>query len=428
MASSIIIIGAGVSGLLAARRLSEAGYTVTVLEAAVRPGGRIMTLTGGFSSVVEGGAEFVHGRLPLSMDLAKEAGIVLEPVGGHMVRLRKGQRLGDGGDNAFMGKDWDELMEKMERLERDVPVAQFMASHFPGERYQALRDSVFRFAEGYDLADVGRVSTRALYNEWAREGEDEEYRLEGGYERLGQFLAGACEKAGCRFCFSSVVDVVEWSAGRVDVHTADGSRYSASGLVVTVSLGVLQAGLVKFSPAIDGHMEAAARLGYGSVVKILIEFRSAFWEAVRPAGQTLFVISEEDIPTWWTQTEVGSRLLTGWLAGGKMRAFLLLDRAQQEEACLRSLAGIFSMDAAGLRREVVALRIVDWAGHPYVRGGYSYDTVGAADARTALSASVEATVWFAGEALYEGIAPGTVEAALTSGEEVAEKIREALKK
>ncbi|WP_431217577.1 FAD-dependent oxidoreductase [Puia sp. P3] len=89
---------------------------------------------------------------------------------------------------------------------------------------------------------------------------------------------------------------------------------------------------------------------------------------------------------------------------------------------MRSLAGIFSTDTDELRKEVVALRIIDWAEHPFVRGGYSYDTVGAADARTRLSASVEGTIWFAGEALYEGIAPGTIEAALTSGQEVAEKI------
>jgi len=378
-----------------------------------------MTLTKGFSSVVEGGAEFIHGELPLSLQLAKEAGLGLQPVNGHMVRLQKGRGLDDSGDNAFLGRDWGELMEKMEGLEEDMPVDRFMGENFAGERYQGLRESVFRFAEGYDLADIRRVSTRALYNEWAREGEDEEYRLEGGYQGLVDFLVGECSRLGCRFCFSTQVEEVSWRPGSVECIAASGGRYTASGLVVTASLGVLQAGLLRFSPAVDGHMEAASLLGYGSVVKILIEFRTAFWKA---AGQTLFVISEEEVPTWWTQTEDGDRLLTGWLAGGRMQAFLQLGESQRVDACLRSLARIFSMDIELLRKEVVALQIVDWAKHPYVLGGYSYDTVGAADARTRLSASVEGTIWFAGEALYEGIAPGTIEAALTSGQEVAVKI------
>ena len=378
-----------------------------------------MTLTEGFSSVVEGGAEFIHGELPLSLQLAKEAGLRLQPVNGHMVRLQKGRGLNDSGDNAFLGGDWGQLMEKMEGLEQDMPVDRFMDEYFRGQRYEALRESVFRFAEGYDLADIRRVSTRALYNEWAREGEDEEYRLEGGYQGLVDFLVGECEGLGCRFFFSSRVDIVSWGPGTAEAVTVDGSRYTASAMIVTASLGVLQAGLLRFSPALDGHMEAASLLGYGSVVKILIEFRTAFWKA---DGQTLFVISEEEVPTWWTQPMEDSRLLTGWLAGGRMQAFLQLGESQRVDACLRSLAHIFSMDIELLRREVVALQIVDWARHPYVRGGYSYDTVGAADARARLSASVEGTIWFAGEALYEGVAPGTIEAALTSGQEVAEKI------
>jgi len=419
MASSIIIIGAGVSGLLAARRLSEAGFTVTVLEAAARPGGRVMTLSEGFSSAVEGGAEFIHGELPISLQLAKEAGIALLPVNGHMVRLPKGRSLNDSEDNAFMGRDWGELMEKMEQLEEDMPVDRFMGEYFAGERYQALRDSVYRFAEGYDLADIQRVSTKALYNEWAREGEDEEYRLEGGYQGLVDFLVEECGKMGCRFCFSSRVEEVFWRPGRVEVVADAGERYVADGLIVTASLGVLHGGALRFSPDIAGHREAAVQLGYGSVVKILVEVKTALRET---AGQTLFVISEEEVPTWWTQPGDGGRLLTGWLAGGKMKAFLRLGEEQRVEACLRSLAGIFSLDTGVLRKEVVALRIIDWAEHPFVLGGYSYDTVGAADARARLSASVEGTIWFAGEALYEGIAPGTIEAALTSGQEVAEKI------
>ena len=85
MSMSIIIIGAGASGLLAAHRLSAAGYRVTVVEAAAIPGGRILTLREGFTVDVEAGAEFIHGELPISLQLAHETGVDLVPLRSEML-------------------------------------------------------------------------------------------------------------------------------------------------------------------------------------------------------------------------------------------------------------------------------------------------------------------------------------------------------
>jgi monoamine oxidase len=80
MSTSIIIIGAGASGLMAARSLSAAGWSVTVLEAADAPGGRILTLApAGFSTYVEGGAEFIMEICPSACNWPKRQALSFIP-------------------------------------------------------------------------------------------------------------------------------------------------------------------------------------------------------------------------------------------------------------------------------------------------------------------------------------------------------------
>jgi len=413
MSTNVIVIGAGAAGLQAGRRLSAAGHRVILLEAAPEPGGRIMSLTPkGFSTTVEGGAEFVHGPLPLTLGLMREAGIVLQPVKSEMVR-----REGVAGS-----ADWGALMEAMAGLTEDLPIAEFLAINFEEERYAGLRESVRRFAEGYDLADVNRVSTLSLYQEWSGEEGEEEWRPVGGYGRMIDFLVAECRREGAELYFSAPVTELTWKKGHVAATTAGGRVFRADTLIVSVSLGVLAAGGLKLVPALPELDRAVQQLGFGSVVKILLEFKRAFWLDEKPAGRTLFVLSDQAVPTWWTQTEEESGLLTGWLSGDRMRRFRQMDEAARLESCLQSMAAIFSRKTEWLRSELAASLILDWSEASFVKGGYSFETVGAAQARAVLSQPFGETLYFCGEALYEGAAPGTVEAALQSGWDVAGRI------
>src|SRR5258707_12499032 len=122
MPSIVIIIGAGAAGLLAARQLSEAGLMVTLLEAAAQPGGRMHTLENGFAGPAEAGAEFIHGELEWSLQLAREAGIPLHPVRAGMVRVKKGKWSGD----PMATEGWVDLMKKMAALEEHKPLSRFL--------------------------------------------------------------------------------------------------------------------------------------------------------------------------------------------------------------------------------------------------------------------------------------------------------------
>jgi monoamine oxidase len=422
MDRSIIIIGAGAAGLQAGRRLSKAGFTVTILEANAQPGGRILTIQAGgpdgFSLKVEGGAEFIHGDLPLSLELAKEADVILQPVHSDRVHVRA-----DHKEEAF-GQGWDELFKQMEMLTADMPFSDFLAAYFSGDQYTALRESVSRMAEGYDLADLRTASTLSLYREWTSEEDGGgEYRPVGGYRRLIDHLVEVCLGQGCVVRYSSPVVSVSWERGRVIVQTASGLVYTAARLVSTVSLGVLKDTGIAFSPELPAdRLEAIRKLGFGSVIKVLLEFDQPFWSHRKQPGHTLFLISEEALPTWWTQSEDDCPLITGWIAGKKRDALRVLDKEARITAAVGSLAAIFEMDPAVLRARLRASLILDWALAPAVHGGYSFDTVGAQEARAVLAQPVAETLFFSGEGLYEGDMPGTVEAAFCSGVTVAEKI------
>src|SRR6267154_6917967 len=85
-AFDIIVIGAGAAGLMAARQLAGAGKKVCLLEAQERTGGRIHT----FDNGLEAGAEFVHGLLPVTFGIIKEADLKAVEVEGQMMRVKNG--------------------------------------------------------------------------------------------------------------------------------------------------------------------------------------------------------------------------------------------------------------------------------------------------------------------------------------------------
>jgi len=415
---NIIIAGGGAAGLFAARELLMQGYPVTVLEARDRLGGRIHTIRdSSFDRPVEKGVEFIHGNLLLTFQLLKEAGIEYQPVKGNMISVVNGYWKTQ--DDFAVG--WKELMEQMNEVREDVTVEQFLERNFSGGKYEKLRKSVRRFAEGFDLADPSKASVLALREEWMGE-EDEHYRMPDGWDQLINYLEKQCLKSGGRIHTSSVVSKIEWKKNNVTVITADKKIYNGNKIIITVSLGTFLTTppVITFQPTIDGYQKAAQKIGYGTVIKVLLQFKESFWEEKRK--NIGFLFAEEAIPTWWTQLPSSYPLLTGWAGGPQAWELENKDERRILELALQSLSNIFKRPVDELKVLLTASLVANWKQDAFAKGGYSYSMVGSTVAQKLLNTPIDDTIFFAGEACYDGPSPGTVEAALVSAKNVVEKI------
>lgn len=408
---TLIIVGGGISGLVAARQLSQ-HYEIILLEAMPGFGGRIRTVTAKeFPVVIEGGAEFVHGEAEQTIKLLNEAGIPFVKVEGEFYH-KEGNilKIQDDQDDG-----WGGLMDKMGDLARDMTLQQFLDIHFSGVASEGLRKRAVSFAQGFDLADEHRVSVKALYSEWSDQSEDS--RVEGGYDRLIRFLVDGCREKGVKLVNQAVVKEVRWQEGSVQVFTADQQHYHAAKCLLTVSLGVLKSNYIGFRPAVDNYITAAGQIGFGTVIKVILAFNQKFWKD--DAG---FFLSGETIPTWWTQLPEDTAVLSGWAGGPKGAELSSYTDEQLLEKALESLAAIFNLDIKVIKERLTGWKIFNWKNDPAVQGAYSYQMPESRGALELLNTPVDRTLYFAGEGLYSGSHPGTVEAAIVNVLQVAEKL------
>jgi monoamine oxidase len=122
---TVIIVGAGAAGLMAAKELSNK-YDVTILEASSRLGGRIWSKPAKDSSTIEAGAEFIHGHQKQTIQLLKEAGIEYVPVEGKMYRREKGSWK----EQTEMVEGWDQLLKQMKKTKNGLYPPRFSGQLF----------------------------------------------------------------------------------------------------------------------------------------------------------------------------------------------------------------------------------------------------------------------------------------------------------
>lgn len=438
----VLVIGAGVSGLAAARALSSTGLRVTVLEARDRIGGRVFTTRESDGPLpVELGAEFIHGRSPDTWEIVRAANLIAYEVMGDYLTVQDGA-FTEGNE---LWETWDDLTHAMEQQADDQTFQEFWEAYHKDKPQHPADTLAANYVEGFNAARKEHIGIKALLKQQEAEDAidgDTAFRIISGYDGVAEWLRAGLDLERTTLHLDTVVKTIHWPEGHVEVEaqTPTGTplpSFRASRVIITLPLGVLQAlpdarASVHFLPNLPTwKQDAIQRLAMGHVVKITLRFREPFWHDAEVPGITedddlsrmAFLISPDDaLPTWWTTVPVQVPTIIGWAGGSKAETLLSEGEETILPKALDTLARLFNIERAYLEGLLESWHFHNWQADPFALGSYSYVPAHALDAQKLLADPVDDTLFFAGEASqYEGEI-GTVHGAIATGKRVAQQV------
>lgn len=417
----VLVIGAGLAGLAAAQQLQQQGREVQVLEARDRIGGRIWTSDAWPDLPLDLGASWIHGTRgnPLSA-LADAVGaarvatsyerVVTFDTEGEPLTAAQRARL----------DHWEArvqaLLKAAQRRDPDVSVLAAVQPLLAPLDADSEDARLIRFVLSATIEQEYAGSAARLSAHWYDSAESmagEDVLFAQGFRSLLAPLA-----RGLDIHTGVVVQEVHWQATPPRVITTAG-RFEADRIVLTLPLGVLQAGSVRFVPELPAaKRQAIAALGMGVLNKCYLRFPEVFWDE---EADWLEHVSER--PGEWTewvslQRALRQPVLLGFNAADRGRAIESLSDAQTVHSAMQTLRTLYGNDIP----QPSSWQITRWASDPFARGSYSFSALGSTpQSRRELAAPLAGRLFFAGEATGSPH-HGTAHAALLSGQRAAREL------
>lgn len=410
----IIVIGAGLAGLSAAKNLQENGAKVTILEAGNYVGGRVRTNMS-LGAPFEYGAGWIHGP---SHDNPTQQ--LAQQIGAHTI-VTDDENIEifaqDGSD--LSDRDYERLEDIYTRLEamlyaEDAPESQSVYDALSSIEPELLEDPLsqwilsayFEFSIGASIKDI---SARNGFASEEFDGDDVIFTQ--GYDKIIAPLAKNLD-----IQLNTPVSEIFYSNSGVEV---DGLK--ADYVVCAVPLAVLKAEIIAFDPPLPKALKTSIdEIGFGTVTKIAFKFEDAFWNT----ESQYFGMMTKPMGRWnhWInyRTFSDENILLGLSFGTYAPIADQMSDVEMTEDALTVLRDIWGSDVP----QPEAVLTTHWSQEPNFRGTYSYAQAGGSlDQFKQFEKPLKNRIFFAGEHTFARYL-GTTHGALLSGARAAKLILE----
>ncbi len=402
---AVLIVGAGMAGLSAARSLADAGWPVRVIEARDRIGGRVYT-NRDWGAPLEMGASWIHGTTdnPLT-ELAQKARAQLAPTDYYgWAKLAVDPRLPP---LAYDPQTWRTFVKRARGRVDDgslgaaVDAAANRAGLSDPERAQLAFYLTSEIENEY-AAGVDQLSAKTFDRGDYADGDQDV--ITSGYDALPRLLAD-----GLQIQLKTPVNQIVRRGASVVVRAGDRS-FEGPAAIVTVPLGVLKSGAIAFDPPLpDEHSQAVQALGSGVLSKSYFRFDRRTWDVENAFYQ--YIGSEPGIwSQWFTLPSTAGPIVLAFNAGERGRWAESAAPGDLIAGALPIARQLFGGDISPSQ-----VRTSNWTVDPYAFGSYSFHAPGSGLAdRRRLQEPIGDRLYLAGEAVGVNN-PSTVTGAVVSG-------------
>jgi len=414
----VVVVGAGVAGVSAARALAQHGFTVAVVEARDRIGGRVYSVRDFCGAPVEGGAEFIHTGDAEIWPEVRAAGLAVRAC-----PLARNSMFNLGGRTRWLPwilldpGVWPSfpILRHIRRVgPDDLSAREFIERHGFRGRARIMAEMTLTAHLPGSIDDVG---VRGLIEDRVLSLETGSYhRVVDGYDRLPEHMS-----RGLDIRLGFTIETIRWAGDCVSVVRSDGRELCARAAVSTLPFGVLKSGAVRFVPGLpESKRSTFAYIEMGPVLKLLLYFREPFW----PQWLTNLGCGIGPVTLYWPVfygTTDKPAALTAYCTGPRAARLSKVSEQEAVDVVLADLQRLFPK--AEPRRALRAWKRIDWTTDPFACGGYTFLRPGGTGARTRLAASDTGALFWAGAATATPTIADTVQAAYMSGIRAAAEAR-----